>query len=96
MSMGICWMENPMAGKSLEERLAAHPQLRERVERLIEVMENASGDVKLADETERRVMEELRQLGLDVLQGWAERDVRGSNGGGAGVVVRRRGAAPVL
>lgn len=61
-----------MAGKSLEERLAAHPRLRERVERLIEVMENASGDVKLADEAERRVMEELRQLGLDVLQGWAE------------------------
>lgn len=77
--MGIRWMGDPMAGKSLEERLLAHPRLRERVERLIEVAENTSGDFQLADEVERRVIEEVRQMGLDVLQDWAERGVDDSH-----------------
>ena len=37
------------------------------------VVENAAGDVVKADEAEQRVIEELRQLGQQALQSWAER-----------------------
>lgn len=53
-------------------RLNRHPALRERIERLLGVVENAAGDARLADEAEQRVIEELRQLGNDTLTAWAE------------------------
>jgi hypothetical protein len=59
--------------KNMEERLRAHPGLYERISRLLEVVENAAGDVDKAAEAERRVIEELRQMGQEALQGWAER-----------------------
>lgn len=63
----------PRAERSLEERLKANPALKERVERLLSVVENASGDIEKANEAERRVFEELRQMGQEALTGWAER-----------------------
>jgi len=59
--------------KTLEERLAAHPELRTKIESLLSVVENAEGDVNRADEAERQVIEEIRSLGQAALQGWAER-----------------------
>lgn len=59
--------------KSLEERLREHPDLYARISQLIDVVENAGGDVVKADEAERRVIEEIRRLGQEALQGWAER-----------------------
>ena len=56
---------------SLEERLRAHPDLRARLERIVDIVENTGGDVEKADEAERRAIEELRQLGSEVLHGWA-------------------------
>lgn len=58
--------------KSLEERLREHPQLRARLEQILDVMENADGDVVKADEAEQRFIEELRKMGQEALQGWAE------------------------
>jgi len=58
--------------QSLEERLRQHPALRARVEALLEVVEQAAGDVSKADEAEERVAQELRQLGQDALHAWAE------------------------
>lgn len=58
--------------KSLEDRLREHPQLRERIERMLDVMENADGEVVKADEAEQRFIEELRKIGQEALQGWAE------------------------
>jgi len=62
--------------RSLDERLREYPGLRERIEALVGVVENASGDVVKADEAEQRVVEELRQLGQAALQAWAERKQR--------------------
>lgn len=59
--------------QNLEERLRAHPGLYERINRLLQVVENAAGDVDKAADAERRVIEELRQMGQEVLQGWAVR-----------------------
>jgi len=57
--------------RSLEERLNAHPHLRERVDQLLGIVEDTEGDLEKADEAERRVIEELRRLGQEVLQDWA-------------------------
>ena len=59
----------------LGERLNRHPQLRARVESLLAVVEDAEGDCEQADAAERRVIEELRQLGNEVLTARAERGV---------------------
>ena len=67
-------MEQASIGKrSLEERLQDQPELRVKVERMLDIIENAAGDVEKAAEAERRVLEEVRQMGNDVLHGWARR-----------------------
>ena len=35
-------------GRSLEERLSAHPQLLSRIEALLNVVENSAGDIEQA------------------------------------------------
>ena len=57
------------------ERLNRHPQMRTRVESLLAVVEDAAGDCERADAAERRVIEELRQMGNEALTAWAERGV---------------------
>ena len=56
-------------------RLNSHPLLRRRVESLLEVVEDASGDLEKADAAERRVIEELRQMGNEALTVWAQNGV---------------------
>lgn len=60
-------------GESVAERLERHPELKERMTRLLDLVENVSGDVRLADEAERRAIEELRQMGQEVMQSWGQR-----------------------
>src|SRR5215210_6433350 len=57
----------------LVHQLEKHPQLKARIKAMLDVVENASGDVVCADEAEQRFIEELRQMGLDAMQAWAER-----------------------
>jgi len=59
--------------KSLEERLREHPHLYERISRLLEVAGNTDDEVVKADEAEPRVLEELRKMGQETLQSWADR-----------------------
>jgi len=67
-------IENALAAKlSLEERLKQFPELKAKIEVMLGIMENAGGDVQKADEAERRIIEELRQMGNEILHGWARR-----------------------
>jgi hypothetical protein len=59
----------------LLEHLNRYPLLRARVENLLGVVEDAAGDCEKADAAERRVIEELRQMGNEALTAWAERGV---------------------
>ena len=59
--------------ESLEQRLNGHPELKTKIESLLLVVENAQGDVTLADAAEQRVLEEIRMLGQTALQEWAVR-----------------------
>ena len=57
----------------LEERLKQYPELKTKIETMLAIIENAGGDVEKAAEAERRIIEEMRQLGSEVLHSWARR-----------------------
>ena len=52
-------------------RLKKYPKLLARMEGLLEVVENSAGDLKKASDAERRVIEEVRKMGHEVLSDWA-------------------------
>ena len=58
---------------NLEERLKEYPELKAKIETMLGIIENAGGDVEKAAEAERRIIEELRQMGNEVLHSWARR-----------------------
>ena len=58
---------------SLEERLKEYPELKTKIETMLAIIENAGGDVEKAAEAEKRIIEEMRQLGSEVLHSWARR-----------------------
>jgi len=58
---------------TLEERLKQYPELKAKIETMLGIIENSGGDIEKAAEAERRIIEELRHLGNEVLQGWARR-----------------------
>lgn len=57
----------------LAERLRRHPDLQAHIEECLDVVENSGGDVAKADEAEHRLIELMRQMGLEAMQAWAER-----------------------
>jgi hypothetical protein len=57
-------------------RLNQHPHLRERMEALLNIVDNVAGDCTKADAAEQSVIEEVRKLGNAALQGWAEQAVQ--------------------
>ena len=52
--------------RPLEERLKEYPELKAKIEAMLGIIEKAA-------EAERRIIEELWQMGNEVLQGWARR-----------------------
>ncbi len=55
--------------KSIEERLNAHPELKTQMLLLLELAESG---IERADEVEKRTVENIRGLGRQVIQDWAE------------------------
>lgn len=56
---------------TLEERLRKHPALRARLEALLNMVEDESGQFERADEAEEFLISQLRSMGQEVLQEWA-------------------------
>jgi hypothetical protein len=52
-----------------------HPDLRDRFTSIVSAVENSEGNLKEADAAEERITEEMRHLGREAMQGWAERQV---------------------
>ena len=65
----------PNNSRSLEERLSDHPELHEKIEQLLSVVESTGKDLERADEAERQVIQTLRQMGKDALSAWAGRRI---------------------
>lgn len=59
--------------EDLAERLNRHPEFRDKVEELLDIVDNKSGNANKADDAEDLIWEELRQMGQRALQDWSER-----------------------
>jgi hypothetical protein len=57
--------------KILLTRVQSHPGLEERIEAILDIMENKSGEFLTADEAEGKAIEEIQKLGKELLKGWA-------------------------
>ena len=55
--------ETAMSDAESVERLRAYPELRSRMESLLLAVEDEAGELKMADEAETRVIEEMRRTG---------------------------------
>ena len=74
MTDRVSEIEKPFPSQpSLEARLKEYPELRAKIETLLSIIENAGGDVEKASQAEQRIIEEMRQMGHEVLHGWARR-----------------------
>jgi hypothetical protein len=71
-------MQNPSTPpEALAARLARQPQLCAQVERLLDEVENRSGQLTSADAAEDALVERVRTLGRTALHQWAEHRVQG-------------------
>jgi hypothetical protein len=57
--------------KLLADRILAHPGLEERVEAILDIAENTSGELITADQAEGKAIEEVHKLGRELLKEWA-------------------------
>lgn len=80
-----------LSDEQLLHHLNRHPHLKSRMQALIQVVEDADGDLRLADAAERRVIEEIRRLGQEALEAWAGRQVEKSGAALEQAAAVRRG-----
>lgn len=59
--------------EEIAEQLNRHPEFRDKVKELLDIMDNKSGKANKADDAEDLIWEELRQMGQRAMQDWAER-----------------------
>src|ERR1700679_1047242 len=64
-----------LSDEALLAILHAHPDLRDRIASIALAVENSEGDLKEADAAEERIVEEMRLLGREAMQGGAEKRV---------------------
>lgn len=69
-----------MSDEALLNRLKEHPELRNRVESMLLVVEDEMGDLQEADAAEMRLIEEMRRMGQESLQAWASGQVAKASG----------------
>jgi hypothetical protein len=58
------------------QRLAQHPELFERFQALLAIVENAQGDTFTADQAEQHVIDEIRLLGQRAITDWAQHKIQ--------------------
>ena len=61
--------------EELVRRMSGHPKLRERLASILDVVEAEEAGLKRADDVEDRLVEEIRRLGQEVMQSWAQTQV---------------------
>ncbi|MFH1869474.1 MAG: hypothetical protein ABIK82_09480 [Pseudomonadota bacterium] len=59
--------------EDVAQRLERHPIVKARITKLLDLIENAGGDLRRADDAERRAIDELRAMGQELLHGWGQR-----------------------
>lgn len=61
-----------LTNEELLKKLETNPWLRGRIESLLLAVEDESGELKEADAAELRLIEEMRNMGRESLQAWAQ------------------------
>jgi hypothetical protein len=64
-----------LSDETLLAFLQAHPGFRDRLASIVGAVGNLDGDLADADAAEERLVEEMRALGREALQGWADERV---------------------
>ena len=67
--------KQPYSDEQLMQALNERPQIRRRLEELLAVVGDEGGDCRLADDAELRLTQELRRLGQEAMQSWAQKQV---------------------
>ncbi|MDD2811168.1 MAG: hypothetical protein PHS22_16370 [Rhodoferax sp.] len=77
--------KSQMSDEEMLRRLGTHPEIRNRIASLLSAVDDTAGDLKLADDAELRLTQELQRMGSEAMQAWAstqvnacEQDVRHS------------------
>lgn len=60
-----------LSDEEINQKLHAHPQIRERIVSLLAVVDAEGGSFRRADDAEERLIEELRRMGQEAMQSWA-------------------------
>lgn len=58
--------------KRLVEELCEHPFLRDQVEAILKLVRSDDGPIRKADDVEELLVQEIRKLGKNAMQEWAE------------------------
>ena len=64
-----------LSDEALLAFLEKHPDLRDRFASIVSAVEDSEGNLKEADAAEERIIEEMRLLGREALQSWADERV---------------------
>jgi hypothetical protein len=65
-----------MTDKEFLEQLEQHPELKNRFKEILSISSNSGKElITLADEAEMQVIEQMRQLGKETLQNWANKEI---------------------
>jgi hypothetical protein len=67
-----------LSDEAILKGLNANPQIKGRVASLLAAIEDAGGDLKEADAAEMRMIEEIRRMGQEAMQAWADRQIAAS------------------
>ena len=67
--------QRQMSDQEMLSRLSAHPQIRNRIASLLGAVDDSAGDLKLADDAELRLSQEIQRMGQEAMQAWASAQV---------------------
>ena len=67
---------SPISDEEIVQRLQAHPHIRDRIVSLLAAVDDSAGDLRRADDAELRLTQELRRMGQEAMQAWAQGQVQ--------------------
>ncbi len=67
--------KSQMSDEEMLRRLSSRPQIRNRISSLLAAVDDTAGDLKLADDAELRVTQDLQRMGQEAVRAWASTQV---------------------
>lgn len=64
-----------LSDEAILRGLNANPKIKSRIASMLAVVQDAAGDLREADAAEMRLIEEIRLMGQEAMQSWANRQI---------------------